>query len=195
MKVIQRYGSKVVLGPVRLSHVHIFDRQKFDGDNGDGKYSVQPLVPKDDKKAVQALRDAIDAAYAEGVKTKWNGRKPPFANYPPMTDGDTLNRNGEPRGAECAGHYYVNAKTSHQPGCVDKDRCEILDADEVYSGMWGVVSINFYPYASASGIGVACALNNVMKYADGERFGGGASAAEDFKDVSFDGGDDDMDSL
>ena len=57
---------------------------------------------------------------------------------------------------------------------------EILDPNEVYSGCYGRVSVIFYPYNASGSKGIACGLNNVMKVAEGERLGGGTSAASDF---------------
>ncbi|MDM0258255.1 DUF2815 family protein, partial [Clostridioides difficile] len=54
---------------------------------------------------------------------------------------------------------------------------------EVYSGCYGRVSINFFPYNSAGNKGIGCGLQNVQKLADGEVLGGARASAEaDFSD-------------
>ena len=81
---------------------------------------------------------------------------------------------------------FLNANSTQKPGIVDKDLNEILDPDEVYSGCYGRASITFYPYNNSSN-GIAAALNNVQKLADGDRLGGArATAEEDFGDEDFD---------
>ena len=57
----------------------------------------------------------------------------------------------------------------------------ILDRDEVYSGCYARVSLNFYAFNSNGNKGVACGLGNIQKIRDGESLGGRTSAADDFK--------------
>lgn len=187
---IVKNNTTVVFGPVRLSHVHLLEKFAFDDNESAAKYSCVPLIPKSEKKTLQAIRQAIDAAYAQGVTSKWHGKKPPFDNYPPLADGDSLNKNGEERGPECKDHYFLNAKSTRKPQVVDRAFNPITDTESVYSGMWAMVSVSFYPY-DTNGRGVACALNNVMKIRDDEPFGGGTTAASDFGDYNFSDDDDD----
>lgn len=78
---------------------------------------------------------------------------------------------------------FINAKSKTKPGIVDAACNPILNPEEeIYSGMYGRASINFYCYNTGMSKGIACGLNNVQKIADGERLGGRASAESDFKD-------------
>lgn len=104
----------------------------------------------------------------------------------PLRDGDT-DKDGDD---VYAGHYYVNAKSSTRPGVVDKNRSPITDEEEVYSGIWAYISVTFYPYNVNGNRGVACGLNNVMKYKDGERLGGRVSAEADFAGLDMEDDDD-----
>ncbi len=65
-----------------------------------------------------------------------------------------------------------------------------LGEDEVYSGCYARVSVNFYGYNAAGNKGIACGLGNVQKVEDGERLGGGSSAEEDFEFEEVDVEDD-----
>jgi hypothetical protein len=56
----------------------------------------------------------------------------------------------------------------------------IIDPSEFYSGCFGRASVTFYPYNASGSKGIACGLNNIQKLEDGERLGGGSSAATDF---------------
>ena len=56
----------------------------------------------------------------------------------------------------------------------------ILTRSEVYSGVYGRASINFYVFNSNGNKGIACGLNNLQKIRDGEPLGGKSSAASDF---------------
>lgn len=79
-----------------------------------------------------------------------------------------------------AGCYFVNANSTTAPGIVDADRNPILVRSEVYSGVYGRASINFYAFNSNGNRGIACGLNNLQKIRDGEPLGGKASAESDF---------------
>ena len=83
----------------------------------------------------------------------------------------------------------MNANSTTKPGVVDADRNPILDSSELYSGIIGRASINFYAFNSNGNRGIACGLNNLQKLADGTPLGGHSRAEDDFAD------DDDNDFL
>lgn len=181
-------ATKVVTGLVRLSYVNIFKSRSF-SEGQDAKYSVCVLIPKDDKKTLKAIRAAIEEATEEGVKSKWGGKEPKNLKTP-LRDGDDERAD---EAEEYEDMYFLNATSNQKPGIVDKDLNEILDPDEVYSGCWGRVSINFYPYDAKGNRGIAAGLNNVQKMKDGKRLGTArASAESDFGD-GFKVSDDDDD--
>lgn len=68
----------------------------------------------------------------------------------------------------------------HKPGVVDASLAPITDESEIYSGMWGRVSMTAFIYDYKGTKGVSFGLNNVMKTRDDEPFGGASSAASDF---------------
>jgi hypothetical protein len=65
-----------------------------------------------------------------------------------------------------------------------------VDEDEIYSGVWAIISVTFYGYDVSGNRGIACGLNNVMKFKDGERLGGRSSADNDFADIDAEEDDD-----
>lgn len=166
--------TKVVTGLVRLSYVQIFSKRSFT-EGTDAKYSLCVLVPKKDTKTLKKIQAAMKSAAEEGISTKFNGKKPSNLHMP-LRDGDEERADEAP---EYKGMYFFNCKSDRKPGIVDKDRNEILDPDEVYSGCWGRVSVNFYPYSVNGNKGVAVGLNNVQKLKDDQRLGGAAASAED----------------
>jgi len=170
--------TKIVTPKVRLSFVNVFKPKAFEG--SDPKYSVHVLIPKKNKQLVTKIKAAIDATIQEGIADKWGGKKPKNM-WDPLRDGDVDKADEYP---EYEGMYYLNAKSNTKPGVVDQDLNEILDSTEVYSGCYGRVSLNFFPYKhKVGGPGVGVGLNNVQKLADGEMLGGGrASAEDDFAD-------------
>ena len=183
MKLPKVDESRVVFGPCRLSYTHLMSRYAPDG--GDGKYMTNVLIPKSDKETIKAIEKAIEKARQSAIMTKWNGKEPKKLDMP-LRDGD--DKDDE----LYAGCYYINAKSNSKPGVVDKHCMSIMDEDDVYSGMWAVLSVTFYGYDVSGNRGIACGLNNVMKYKDDEHLGGRSSADSDFKGLEFDDDDDDL---
>ena len=166
--------TKVITGKnTRLSYFHGWEPTSING--GPERYSVSVLIPKDDKETVKAINDAIDAAIEEGI-AKFGGKKPNKAAIKlPLRDGDT-----EREDEAYAGHWFINANSKTAPQIVDKAVKPILDRDEVYSGCYARVSLNFYAFNSNGNKGIACGLGNIQKIGDGESLGGRSSATDDF---------------
>nr|DAV66456.1 MAG TPA: DNA helix destabilizing protein [Caudoviricetes sp.] len=169
---------KVITGPnTRWSYANVWEAKSING--GAPKYSVSLIIPKSDTVTVNKIKAAIEAAYQEGQgKLKGNGKTvPPLSVLKtPLRDGDTE----RPDSPEYAGCYFVNANSATAPGIVDADRQEIIDRSEVYSGVYGRASINFYAFNSNGNKGIACGLNNLQKIRDGAPLGGKSRAADDF---------------
>jgi hypothetical protein len=65
-----------------------------------------------------------------------------------------------------------------------------LGQEDVYSGCYARVSINFYGFNVSGNKGIACGLGNVQKVDDGERLDGCSTAEEDFDYEEVDTEDD-----
>lgn len=183
--IVKNDGKTVVFGPCRLSYTHLFSKYSPDNDPDNGKYMTNVLIPKEEKETVKALNAAIEAAKKAGIVSKWDGKEPKKLDLP-LRDGDTDKEDDE----IYADHYFVNAKCVSRPGVVDKHKSPITDEDDVYSGMWAIVSVTFFPYNVSGNKGVACGLNNVMKTKDDKRLGGRTSAENDFGDIDMEDDED-----
>lgn len=177
--------NKVIFGPCRLSYTHVFNRYNPDGDQADGKYMTNVLIPKDEKETIEAINKAIAEAKKQAIVSKWGGKEPKKLDMP-LRDGD------EKDDENYDGHLFVNAKSNTRPGIVDRKKVPIVDEEEVYSGVWAIVSVTFFGYDKNGNKGVACGLNNIMKFKDDEHFGGRVSAESDFGDVDLGDDDDDL---
>ena len=170
--------TKVITGVnTRWSYANVWDAKSING--GAPKYSVSLIIPKDDAATVNKIKAAIQAAYEEGEsKLKGSGKTvPPLKSIKtPLRDGD-LER---PDDAAYANSYFINANSSTAPGIVDADRQPILERSEVYSGVYGRASVNFYAFNTNGNKGIACGLNNLQKIRDGEPLGGKSRAEDDF---------------
>ncbi|MEG2533969.1 MAG: DUF2815 family protein, partial [Gordonibacter sp.] len=130
--------TKVVIGPVRLGFVHLFEPYAFEAGQG-AKYSCTILIPKADKKALGKIKKAQAAAIEKGIAKKWGGKKPArLGNTLRDGDADAPAAGGE----EYEGHYFMNLSTKDKPHVVDGAVQPIMDATEVYSGMYANVSLN-----------------------------------------------------
>jgi hypothetical protein len=169
---------KVITGPeTRWSYANVWEAKSING--GTPKFSVSLIIPKSDTRIIAKLKAAIEAAYREGeAKLKGNGKTvPPLsAIKTPLRDGDTE----RPDDPAYANAYFINANSATAPGIVDADCQAILDRSEVYSGIYGRASINFYAFNSNGNRGIACGLNNLQKIRDGEPLGGKSRAEDDF---------------
>ena len=170
--------TKVITGPrTRWSYANVWDPKSLNG--GDPKYSVSLIIPKSDTKTIAKIEAAIQAAYEEGEsKLRGNSKTVPALSVlkTPLRDGDRERPDDE----AYKNSYFINANSASKPGIVDADRNPILDRSEVYSGVYGRASVNFYAFNSNGNKGIACGLNNLQKISDGEPLGGKSSAEDDF---------------
>ena len=177
-KKVNHNPMKVITGPnTRWSFANVWEAKSIHG--GIPKFSVSLIIPKSDTKTVAKIKAAIEAAYREGeVKLKGNGRTvPPLAAIKtPLRDGDTE----RPDDPAYANSYFVNANSTTAPGIVDAGCQPIFERSEVYSGVYGRASINFYAFNSNGNKGIACGLNNLQKIRDGEPLGGKPRPEDDF---------------
>ena len=170
--------TKVITGVnTRWSYANVWDPKSING--GAPKFSVSLIIPKSDTVTVEKIRAAIKAAYEEGEsKLKGNGKFVPAldAIKTPLRDGDK-ERPGDEAYKGC---WFINANSATAPGVVDASCQRIIDRSELYSGVYGRASINFYAYNANGNKGIACGLNNLQKIRDGEPLGGKAKAEDDF---------------
>lgn len=170
--------TKVVTGKkTRWSYANVWEPKAING--GTPKYSVSLIIPKDDTETVNKIKAAIEAVYKEGeVKLKGNGKSVPALSVikTPLRDGDIE----RPDDDTYANSYFINANSASAPGVVDSNCQPIIDRSEVYSGVYGRASINFYAFNSNGNKGIACGLNNLQKIADGEPLGGKSRPEDDF---------------
>ena len=175
---------KVITGPnTRWSYCNVWQPKSING--GTPKHSVSLIIPKSDTVTINKIKAAIEAAYKEGeAKLKGNGRSVPALSVlkTPLRDGDAERPDDE----AYANAYFVNANSATAPGIVDADRQPILDTSEVYSGVYGRASINFYAFNSNGNKGIACGLNNLQKIRDGEPLGGKSRPEDDFAEEDED---------
>lgn len=169
--------AHVVLRNVRLSYVHL-DKPYAQQPGQEPKYSATVLVPKDPANN-KALIDAAIAAATQKAIEKY-GKAFPATPKVSVHDGDgTRPSDGQPFGDECKGCWVFTASSKQPVTVVDLNLQPILDATQIYSGMYANVGVTFFGYSAPQNKGIGVALDNVQKVADGEPLGGQRASAED----------------
>jgi hypothetical protein len=163
---------KVVTGNVRFSYANVF-QPAASVEGGTPKYSVSIIIPKSDKETIARLQKAFEETKAAAAI--YFGGAVPKGLKGGLRDGDE-----EKDDPAYANSYFINANSVQKPGVVDENLSPIIDPSEFYSGCYGRASVTFYPYNAQGSKGIACGLNNIQKLEDGEKLGGGSTAAVDF---------------
>ena len=168
--------TKVLTNEVRFSYAHVFEPWGANG--AEPKYSVSILIPKSDTETHETLVTAIANAEKAGVEKFGKGFKSRL--HQQIHDGDKE----KPDDPNYKGMWYVNCSNKMAPQVVDAECNRIEDPEAAYSGCYGRITVNMYPYSVSGSQGISASLQNVQVLRDGPRLGGSrASAASDFGDT------------
>lgn len=185
-------STKVKTGEVRLSYCHLFEPHAVQ-EGQEPKYSVMLLIDKEDKATISMINAAYKNAKQNGIN-KYGAKFATLVNDLLCKPGDKtgLVRDGDtdPRYTDqpetYAGKYILNCKCKTAPGVYAKEKgtqkLGIEDQELVYSGCFGKVTFNLFPYSAAGNTGIGVGLNNVLKTRDGDNLGGRVSGEVDFAD-------------
>ena len=176
--------ARDIVIPGRLSYPALFQPRQVAQDSDKKNYQATLLIPKSDANTVAIIQAAIQAAVDQGVA---DGKfkqpiDPNQTKYPPLRDGDSMNSNGEPRGAEFAGHWFISSKApeNRKPFVVDANVQPVIQESDVYAGCYVNAALQFFPYSHATGgKGISVSLQGIQKARDGEPLGGGIVEASD----------------
>jgi len=155
---------KVITDEARLSYVHVFSPTVTP--SGTKQYSVAVLIPKTDTETLGKIQSAIQQC--ESVLTSQLGRVPATGYKRPLRDGDVE----RPNDPAYAGHYFFNANCKLPAPVIGADYEPIISEQELYSGCYARVSVNFYPFSQAGNRGTGVGLNAIQKLRDGEPLSG-----------------------
>ena len=169
-------AESIITCPVIASYVTL-EKPQPPAPGADPRYSIVGVVPRDALTSPQMkkLKEAcIRAAEAKFGKKLPSNLKMPFR---PNTDRDVAPFTDHPDGV------FFNAWSKNRPGVVDKDREEILDYSEVWSGQVIRMSVTPFAYDNSGNKGVSLGLNNIqILKADAPRMDGRKPAASEFED-------------
>lgn len=194
--------SKPRIGEIRLTYAHLDAPWSYSGDEASAKYQTGVLIDKNDKASLATIKEDYERAVKDGVErfgTNFKSKATPLFRQPGTSKGLLIDCDQDERYSNDTayqGHYMLNLKASTAPvvmaiecGKRALNKEEIKDV--VYSGCYGYVTFNFYPYSKGM-TGIAAGLANVIKTRDGESFGGRNSAQSEFEDLFTVGDSDDL---
>lgn len=192
----------VKTGLVRFTFVHLAEPHSYN-DAPNKKYSVSILIDKNDHKTLDTIKENYNEAKQKGIEKygqMFANKATPLKRKPGTINGILVDCDEDERymdNADYKGKYMMTAKAVNAPdvcilskGVVMKLQPEQIK-EEVYSGCYGKITFNFYPY-SRTGTGIACGLANVIKKKDGDFMGGRVSGLTDFADEVEEDDDDDL---
>lgn len=182
---------RVQLKDVRLSHPHIFRPQAYGDGDGEPAYSANFLIPKDTKlgqRNIDLIEDAIEAAKDK----KW-GNKPPKIGRTKrfFKDGDDEDYRDK---EENVNHMIATARNYRQPKLFDRDKTEVVEADDVlYAGCYVDAIITVWAQDNKFGQRINASLEAIRFRRDGEPFGAPPVDPDEFEDLDDEDDDDDDD--
>ena len=174
-----------VIGPIRFSYLHVFEPSETP--SGDMKFSACCLIPMDDATVLAQIDQEIKNAVQRGLDKNVFSKAQVRSLRMPLRNG-TEEHEAESRGPEFKDHMFFNASTKNQPEVVDSGLQPIMDMKDFYSGCYGYIDCNFFPYNVSGNRGIGVGLNSVMKSEDGERLDGRMKAADAFAKVAAQAG-------
>lgn len=183
----------------RFSYLHCWEPKAQLGDDGKVdptklRYSVSLIMDKKkDKAQIAKIEKLLDAKIAES-KDVLKGKHKDSKNFKyPLRDGD------EEREQDSAykGCMFLNLNSIEAPRVVDAKVQPIINRDEIKSGDYGNVSMQFFAFNKGGGFGIGCGLSNIQKVKDGEALTARSAPEDDFEVIDVDDDDEkeDVDSL
>lgn len=175
----RKTGSKLIIGPVRLSFPWLHQPQPPMEGTGEGKYGCVILIPPDYDIApiVAAMNEAAVAKWGTD-KAKW-----PRLKFAPEKRIQPCEEKGDLAGY-LPSWRFVGLTSKAQPSVVDAQLQPVTDIKkEAYGGRWAKVSANPFAFDANGVRGVSLGLNNVQLLAHDEPFAGKPKATDDFDEV------------
>lgn len=170
---------KIKLQKVRLSFPHLFVAQKQDENSSSPPtFSAGFLLdPAKDAAQIKMVEDAMKLV----AKDKWGAKADQV--YKSLAASDKLalhDGDGKAQYAGYEGMMFINANNATRPLVLDRDKSPLTAEDgKPYGGCYVNVSLEIWAQDNKFGKRINAGLGGVQFHSDGDRFGGGGSAAED----------------
>ena len=195
-KIYPNKANDILLAEGRANYVYL--EEPHEDDQGRVKYKLTHAMPestfKRQKKYIDAaIKEAAKigvekkhfnmAAFTEALKGKGSLHLPVVFANEKMRLGEWKEQDAL-KDMVCFSAW--NKTRPHIRKIEDGQKIPIDDWDEIYSGMWILSLVSFFPFGQGrpmKGIGVY--LNAVLKVRDGEPLSGGPTAEEAFAEIEL----------
>ena len=140
------------------------------------EYSVQLIISKDNKDALDLLNDLFTKT-VEKATDDYGSKVTKGIKFDKLKDGD-LARDKDDKPIDCLKNsYYMSVKNKKAPTVIKAFRKngEIVrikaTEEDIYSGCYGYVDLNPFFYNTPQNRGVTFYINSFIKTKDGEKLG------------------------
>lgn len=186
-------ATRVITSEVRFSFCHLAEPYSYADDGQQTpKYSISMIIRKDDTHTLEAIKKNYEEAIQRGIEKfgeSFRRKATPLVRPVGSDSGLLVDCDKDERyegDADYKNCYILQAKSiTPAPVYAVETGKRALSAEEiksiVYSGCYGKVLFNFYPYNNRK-MGIACGLDSVLKTRDGESLGGRVNAMDYFGD-------------
>jgi len=174
--------NNIITPEFRVSYAHFIKPHAItEGD--EKKYSCKVVLERSNDDHVAFVKKLKTVAVTI-AKERWG--KVPAKLALPFTNGDNTDN---PEFEGCILFNATRKEDFGKPDIVDADRQDIIDPQEIYSGMFCRVSLSPYAWTYGKKQGVSFGLVNVQKTRDGDPLGGGGvKASDEFDAFAAEGG-------
>ena len=172
--------KKSVTPVCRGSYVNILEPRALP-DSETLAWGLQCLFPKSDPNVIAWMKD-LRGVFAQVLIDKFGETKAKQVAKSiklPVRDGD------DPAEAEkeLQGYFFINSNNKfrqpHVIGAMGKPvDPDTLTVDDIYSGAWYRVMLEFWYYDKAGNKGISSSVAAIMKVKDDENLGSGTTSAE-----------------
>lgn len=185
--------GRVSTAPVRTTFGYLFEPKRQAQKDGTvtEKWQITLLFDTNDPKQKEALQECMNDAYQVGVEAFgehfWTLVQQRSIRWP-FRDGAEINpKTGQPRYG--AGIIFVNCSSHNKPDVVSR-YCDpadpqkkpriVTDPNEYYWGQYARVNVTFKEFKRQDGNGIACYVNGVQLWHEGEKLGNQFDAQNEF---------------
>ena len=155
----------------------LFEPKAFE-EGGKETYQCVLLFPKGTD--ITVITNAVKDCAAHGLRNPSGARNPIRSGNEKVDEWGEIFRDA----------HYIRVSSVYPPTVVDREKQEIIDPKQVYSGAFARAVCRCYSYDGKFGKGVSIGFDAVQILRDGERLGGGASSVAMFDDLPADNSSD-----
>lgn len=183
--------KKKCLTPIcRGGYVNILESRALPGDEAKLAWSMQCMFPKDGEGVEEWIKD-LKKIYGQVLVDKFGMPKAKELaeiiaqkrRFPIRNGDDPVETDGLANAEQLVGHYFLNSNNQYrQPYIIGPTGKRVdpnsLTNDDIYSGAWYRVMLEFWYYDVKGNKGISTSLAAIMKIKDDSNLGAGTTDRE-----------------